>query len=82
MKKENVIAKNETTVYYLKTFEDGSRAVLYDNGTSEGIWCAVDRLRYHLLHLANLRYGKNWETMIPADWEVIDEKFFIENCIY
>lgn len=67
--------------YYLTPeFEDGSQAVYYkakeNSGAGSGIYCNVKRLRGHLIHLANVRYGANWNTIIPDDWKVVDEQFF------
>lgn len=73
--------------YYLgPKFEDGSQALLYiakeGSGAGSGIYCGVTRLKRHLQHLANIKHGADWETMIPEDWSVIDGAFFDALGIY
>lgn len=75
-KHENIIARTDCTIFFLKTFEDGSSALCYDNGYTVGIWCRVDNLRRHLLHLQNVKHGKNWSSLIPEDWIIYDHEFF------
>lgn len=68
--------------YYVRTFEDGSKCVVYiakeGSGAGSGYYCNVKRLRAHFIHLANLIHGKDWHSMIPNDWNVKDQRFFDE----
>lgn len=73
--------------YYLsKPYSDGTQALLHiakdGSGAVSGIWCGVSDLKAHLHHLANIRHGRNWESMIPDDWTVIDKEFFLNLRIY
>lgn len=73
--------------YYLgPVCSDGSQALLYiakkGSGANSGPWCAVSRLKQHLRHLANVRHGADWKSMIPEDWTVIDWDFFRAHGIY
>lgn len=67
--------------YYLTPpLEDGSQAVYYKakegSGAGSGIYCSLKRLRSHLIHLANTKYGSNWNSIIPDDWQIVDRQFF------
>lgn len=66
--------------YLLPPFKDGSQAVYYKakegSGAGSGIYCGVKRLRSHLIHLANVKYDSNWDSIIPDDWTVVDRQFF------
>lgn len=78
-----LIAKGSSNWDYYLTppFADGSQAVYYkakeNSGAGSGIWCSVKRLRSHLIHLANVVHGSNWNTMIPDDWNVVDKQFLV-----
>lgn len=70
---ENIKAVSRTTVYYLHTYGDGSAALRYDNGYTDGTWCGVEKLKYHLMHNAYIT-GK--QNLIPEEWTITDESFF------
>lgn len=70
---ENIKAIDRTTVYFLETFTDGSKALMYDNGCTVGFWCGVEKLKYHLQDLARIQERKN---LIPNCWELTDPEFF------
>lgn len=75
-KHENIVARTDCTLFFVKTYEDGSSALMYDNGYTVGTWCAVECLRAHFIHLNNIKYGKNWTSLLPSDWIIYDHKFF------
>lgn len=88
--KLHLIATGDATSnwdYYLASpCADGSQTVLFiareGSGASDGIFCGVSRLRAHLIHLANVRYGNKWRSAIPDDWNVVDNAFFDKHGIY
>lgn len=64
--------------FYLSTpYSDDSQAILYiakpGTGASDGIWCSVSKLRYHLYRTRQICGGSR---LIPEDWTVIDKQFF------
>ena len=66
--------------YYLTVLSDGKKVVESiakpGTGCNNNIWCGVNGLKAHLHHLANVRHGANWITLIPEGWEVVDRSFF------
>lgn len=80
--KRHLIATGESNWnYYLAPpLEDGSQTVVYvakeNSGAGSGIYCGVNRLRAHFIHLANIKHGADWKSMIPDDWHVVDKAFF------
>jgi len=70
---ENIKAISRTTVYFLKTFTDGSQALYYDNGYTVGHWCSVPGLKWHLKDLQHIGNKKN---LIPEEWKITDPDFF------
>ena len=46
------------------------------SGCISSYWCSASRLRGHLRHLANLKHGSHWESMIPEHWEVVQPDYF------
>ena len=63
--------------YYLRTFSDGSKAVMFiakeNSGAADGIYCGAKNLRAHFSHMKNLL---NRESLLPDDWYIVDEDFF------
>lgn len=73
-----VVAKSYRGVYIVKVCKDGSSYLWNEaaNGYRSCMFCGLDTLRSHLIYLANLLRGSNWESSIPDDWEIIDRSFF------
>lgn len=66
--------------YYLRTFTDGSQAVVAiakpGSGAANCHYCNVKTLKAHFRHLANIKYDDKWKSMIPSDWTIVDKDFF------
>lgn len=66
--------------YYVRTYDDGTQAVVAiakpESGAASCHYCSVKNLRAHFRHLNNIKYGRNWTSLIPSDWKVTDVEFF------
>lgn len=82
MKDGQVIARDKNIVYFIHIYNDGRAAVWYDNGYNHTLFCGIENLRSHLHHLKNVRYGKNWNSLIPDEWTICDKQFFDKLGIY